>query len=129
MRSADRLASADRTIVEQIGEMSGSGIDSFFDLAERTLDAIGAPPLGPRQATVVPSARTQTRAARSSSAPAPAPGASSNSTSLAVTAREFRVVDAIDAQTGSPSWVVTNGRDRAECSSRDFAERVRTALG
>lgn len=43
---------------------------------------------------------------------------------------EFSVDEAIDAETGRPAFVVRNARgDRATCSSREFAERVRQALG
>lgn len=50
-------------------------------------------------------------------------------TPVAVQRRRFSVEEVIDADTGRPVFVVTNGRDRAECSSREFADRVRGALG
>jgi hypothetical protein len=43
---------------------------------------------------------------------------------------EFSIVEAIDADSGAPVFVVKNARgDRAVCSSRDFARRVRDRLG
>jgi len=38
--------------------------------------------------------------------------------------RRFRVVEAIDAQTGETVFVVTNGNVRAECTTRELAERI-----
>ncbi len=43
---------------------------------------------------------------------------------------EFSIVEAIDADTGAPIFVVTNRRgDTASCSSAPFAQRVRDSLG
>ena len=38
--------------------------------------------------------------------------------------RRFRVVEAIDAQSGETLFVVTNGNVRAECTTRELAERI-----
>lgn len=43
-------------------------------------------------------------------------------------ARTWRIIEALDAQTGSTIYIVTNGSERCETMSKDFAERVRIAL-
>jgi hypothetical protein len=103
-----------------------STIGSFFDLLDAGVDAFerlaDAPPSrGPRRA---PQARPADAGRRRP--------ASTPSSSVALAARRvggFRVVESTDADTGRASHVVTDGRDRAECSSAEFAARVRDALG
>ena len=48
----------------------------------------------------------------------------------AIVKRQFRIVESIDATTGQASFVVTNdnGSARAECSSREMAEKILHAL-
>lgn len=99
-------------------------MDSLFDLAEDVLDGvdrvIGQP--GPASGQSKRSDRAQgvrPPASRQESQP---------SSSTAVARRSFRVVEFID-ESGADTWVVTNGYDRAECSSAAFAARVRDALG
>jgi hypothetical protein len=61
------------------------------------------------------------RAPRSSASPGRAPTAR---------ASEFSIVESIDGYTGEPEFLVRNQRgDCATCSSREFAQRVRDALG
>lgn len=50
------------------------------------------------------------------------------STSTAIAARQFRIVEAIAAETGTTIFVVTNGTVRAECSTRDLAEKILRGL-
>ena len=45
-----------------------------------------------------------------------------------VMAAPFQIIEAIDQDGGASIWIVTNGTDNAQCSSRDFAERVQRAL-
>lgn len=39
-----------------------------------------------------------------------------------------RIIESIDAQTGKPTWVVTDGVARSECSSKELASRVAAAM-
>lgn len=41
----------------------------------------------------------------------------------------YRVVESIDSESGRTLWVVTDGHDRAECSSAEFASKVLVSLG
>jgi hypothetical protein len=43
-------------------------------------------------------------------------------TALAV--RKWRIVEAIAAESGTPIFVVTNGREKAECATRELAEKL-----
>ena len=96
-----------------------AGVDSLFDLAEGVLDGFDRI-LGPENS---PNRRPDAKATASRHDPRP-----SRETSIAVAKRRFRVVEAIN-EDGADVWVVTDGRDRAECSSAAFAARVRDALG
>lgn len=42
----------------------------------------------------------------------------------AASAAHFRIVEAIAAETGTPIFIVTNGAQRAECTTRELAEQV-----
>lgn len=103
------------------------GISSFFDLAEGALDAFDASGIGGRSArrAAAPAADPDPRAA----VPRAATRGTVVSGESALTRQRFRVVESIDAQTGATQWVVTDGVERAECSSATLAERVRVALG
>jgi hypothetical protein len=48
----------------------------------------------------------------------------------AIAKRQFRIIEATDATSGQQSFVVTNdsGTARAECSSREMAEKILRAL-
>ena len=46
----------------------------------------------------------------------------SSSTTLAV--RQWKIIEALDAQSGAAIFVVTNGRERAECSTRELADKL-----
>lgn len=54
------------------------------------------------------------------------PAAANSAT--AIVRQRYRMVDAIDTESGSEVFVVTDGAERAVCSSRAMAERVRDAL-
>jgi hypothetical protein len=98
-------------------------------------ELFGLPPMTSPQPA--PPSAQPARAARGSSppparepVPPPAlPQVRALSGDVAISRQEFRVIGSIDAATGSEIWVVTNGRDRAECGSQEFALRVRAALG
>jgi hypothetical protein len=51
-----------------------------------------------------------------------------SSPSTTVARRRFRVVEAIAAETGKTIFVVTNGDVRAECTTRELAEKILRAL-
>jgi hypothetical protein len=53
-----------------------------------------------------------------------------SSTSTAIATQRFRIVEAVDAASGETIFVVTNGGNaRAECSTRELAEKILRALG
>lgn len=47
-----------------------------------------------------------------------------HATSTAIATRRFRIVEALDAQTGETIFVVTDGNSRAACSTRELAEKI-----
>lgn len=49
---------------------------------------------------------------------------SSPSSSTAIAPRRFRIVEAIAAESGNTIFVVTNGTVRAECTTRELAEKI-----
>lgn len=109
-------------------------VDDIFDLAEIGISAFGelcgADPSAPTPSPSAPPAASP----RPPRATATATATTAKTTPVAGTGRalavqKFRVHEALDAQTGATVYVVTDGQDRAECSSRAFAERVRGLLG
>jgi hypothetical protein len=81
-----------------------AGIDRAFAMADRGVAAIGEL-LG----VSAPKAREQVRRA-------------------GVTMSRWRIDEVTDAHSGQPVWIVTNGLDRAECNTPEFATRVLDAL-
>ena len=75
------------------------------------------------------SASTSSTSSTSPASPGEIHPAARGGTPVSVEQRSFSVEEVIDADTGRPVFIVTNGRDRAECSSRAFALRVKDALG
>lgn len=61
-------------------------------------------------------------------AKAKAPAAAAPSTSTAIAARRFRIIEALDAETGETIFVVTDGNSRAACSTRELAEKLLSAV-
>jgi len=112
------------------------GIDAIFDLAEGALAAFdqvsGIPGEGagrrPGAATAGEARRASPRDQARPAPGRPTPTTASRALARTVVSGAFRVDDVIDAETGRAVYVVTNGRDRAECNSREFAERVRASL-
>ncbi len=96
-------------------------MDSLFDLADDVLDGVEQA-LGSNGSPAERPARKSSAAASARRGSAP-----SSSSSTAVARRQFRVIEAIE--NGIDVWVVTDGYDRAECSSAAFAARVRDSLG
>jgi len=81
-----------------------AGIDRMFRAADRALGAVG-------ELLGVPAERARERAR-----------------AAGMQLSRWRIEEAIDADRGTPAWIVTNGVDRAECSSPEFADRVLTLL-
>lgn len=50
------------------------------------------------------------------------------STSTALATRRFRIVESTMPETGVMIYVVTNGVQRAECTTRDLAEKIMRGL-
>jgi hypothetical protein len=50
------------------------------------------------------------------------------SAATAITSRRFRIIEAVDAQSGDTIFVVTDGKARAECSTRELAEKILRAV-
>jgi hypothetical protein len=46
------------------------------------------------------------------------------STATAIVTRQFRIIEAVDSESGITIFVVTNGGQRAECSTRELAEKI-----
>lgn len=105
------------------------GIHSFFDLADDLLDTIGAPAAPQRRPSRSSRSSREADSGHGSPAPASSPAPQAAATTGTLARQSYRVIDSIDASTGAQTWVVTNGRDRAECSSQELAARVRAALG
>lgn len=94
---------------------------SLFDLADGAIDVIAS--MGPSDRR--PDAG---RSIRRRTGPAPRARLASGSESSGSRER-YRVVESLDAQTGAMCWVVTDGIDRAECGTAQFAQKVKAALG
>jgi len=99
--------------------------DGILGLVE---DAIGTVEQIARMAN-----RQSSPAARRASAPVPLRPAGPARNQRATTTRvasTFSIIDAIDAETGRPVYIVKNQQgDSASCSSMAFAQRVRDSLG
>ena len=120
-----------------------AAIDRFFDAADKVVDAADRV-LNRGQRTIdIPKERERDRRVKrevidatpvekptkKAAATAAAAGpATAPSTAVAVRP-QFRIVEAIDQQTGATIYVVTDGRNaRTECSTREFAAKILRAL-
>ena len=45
-----------------------------------------------------------------------------------IATRRYRIIEAVDAQSGDTIFVVTDGKARAECSTRELAEKILCAV-
>lgn len=100
-----------------------SGIDAVYDLVDRFVE----------NADRVFNRTKQTEdkhRARQARTVDTAPGVKTQpSTTKALARRRFRIVEAIDATSGQPTFVVTDGADaRVECGTRELAEKILVAL-
>lgn len=107
-------------------------IDRFFDVADDVMDGFDGV-LG-----IIEDHRRKPAAATAAPAPAAAPPPRRRRqpeprvTETAIVQRRpgatFKVHEVIE-ESGETTWVVTDGRERAVCSSAELAEKVRVALG
>lgn len=103
-----------------------SAIDRVFDLVDSVVDKTD------RVLNRSKYTEEQHRARRSTKKPEridTAPSVKVAKTT-AIVRRQFRIVEALDATTGQAIFVVTNdnGSARAECSTREMAEKILRAL-
>lgn len=108
------------------------GITQIFDLAGSVLDAIDVIDGEPTRSTTAqrPAPPTRSRAGRAGESDARTATPSRSLSRVGTASRgTYRIVESHDGGTGEVRFVVTDGRDRAECSSAEFARRVRDGLG
>lgn len=102
-----------------------SGIDRIFDLVDNAVDKVDRV----LNRTKHTEDQHRTRRAKSGTmidAALKAEAPASSSTALAP--RRFRIVEAIAAESGTTIFVVTNGSVRAECTTRELAEKILRGL-
>ena len=94
------------------GKADVSAIDRIYDKIDATIDLVGsALGIGVTQRDPSP---VSTPPIIESRAPKQLGG--------------FRIIEAIDANTGVETFIVTNGSAKAECSSRELAENILKAM-
>ena len=112
------------------GQKEMRGINEIFDLADGVLDALEGKPVGSTaaQRPPIPSANsTTTSESRKPESRSVAPSRALSRSSAGH--GTYRIVESHDGSTGEVRYVVTNGRDRAECNSATFAQKVKDCLG
>jgi cyanophycinase-like exopeptidase len=121
-------------IVEENHDKDGRkemrGINQIFDLADNVLDALEGKPVGSTAAQRSPAPSVNSTTRSGSGKPEPRVAAPSRALSRANAGHgAYRIVESHDGGTGEVRYVVTNGRDRAECNSATFAQKVKDCLG
>jgi len=108
------------------GRKEMRGINQIFDFADGVLDALEGKPVGSTAAQ-----RPPAPPARSESGKPESRVAVPSRALLRANAGHgaYRIVESHDGGTGEVRYVVTNGRDRAECNSATFAQKVKDCLG
>jgi arylsulfatase A-like enzyme len=111
------------------GEKEMRKIVQIFDLADSVLDALEGKPVGSTAAQRQPAPSVKSRSVDDTRTVTRtvAPGRALPQRSAGHGA--YRIVESHDGGTGEIRHVVTDGHDRAECSSVEFARKVRDALG
>lgn len=111
--------------LESLPDSTTSAIDRVFDLVDSFADKAD------RVLNRAKHTEAQHRARRAQRGEvAAAPGTArvvrekSPSSSTAIAPRRFRIVEAIAAESGNTIFVVTNGTVRAECTTRELAEKI-----
>jgi len=93
------------------GKADTSGIDRIYDKIDATIDLVGSVLNG-----------TRVRGEDGPAAP------SIESPRAPKQLGGFRIIEATDAETGADTFIVTNGSAKAECSSRELAEKILKAM-
>ena len=102
-----------------------SAIDRAFDAADKTLGALDR--VLNRSERL--DQKIRARGKSIDTAPSVKVKKPSSSTVLATKPKpQFRIVEAIAAETGKTVFVVTNGTVRAECTTRELAEKILKGL-
>lgn len=100
-------------------------IDKFFDALDTGIDNFGKV-LGHVKKSTTKGVNDQRAAAIDAHASEVGRGDPTAGTALAVS--RFKIIEATDAETGEPVFIVTNGTVKAECSTRAMAETIRRAV-
>ncbi len=108
------------------GEDLTKKIDNFFDVVDNALS--GADRVLNRSKYAEDKLKTH-RAEADVKDAKPQAKSSQASTSTAIATRRFRIIEAVDAQSGETIFVVTDGGNaRAECTTRELAEKILRAV-
>jgi hypothetical protein len=100
-----------------VPDSTTNAINSFYDLFDKVADGADR--------VLNHGKRTAQSSARRSKAIDTAP---SVKVGKKTAAKRFRIIEAIAAETGSTIFVVTNGTVRAECTTRELAEKILRGL-
>ncbi len=120
-----------------MGDSTINKIDNLFNVVDATLDEAGkfidrVGQSGKAAGKTVHKVRDVVREARDANpkptAPAPSGAKPTPSVKSNASTSRVRIIESIDAQTGKPVFVVTDGVSRSECSSRALADRVARAM-
>ena len=116
----------DQLKLESLPDSTTSAIDRVFDLVDSVVDKTD------RVLNRAKYTEEHLRARRSKRSEVASPSAKvvreTPSSSGAIATRRFRIVEAIAAESGSTIFVVTNGTVRAECTTRELAEKILRGL-
>lgn len=116
----------DQLKLESLPDSTTSAIDRVFDLVDSVVDKTDRVL---NRAKYTEEQHRARRAKRSEVAAAPSVKVDKEpSSSTAIATRRFRIVEAIAAESGSTIFVVTNGAVRAECTTRELAEKILRGL-
>lgn len=105
-----------------MADQGTSAIDRFFDAIDDGIEA--ADRVMNRSQLTEDRARRVRRANVDTAPSVKVKGDQTPSNATAVAVRRFRIIEAIAAETGTMIFVVTNGTQRAECSTREMAEKI-----
>jgi hypothetical protein len=96
-----------------VADADMSAIDRFFDRVDNVIDTAdrGLDSIKRLHKTKPEAAKADVRVDEIS-----------NSTAVAI--RRYRIQEVTDAQSGAVIWIVTDGTSRAECNTRELAEKL-----
>jgi exosome complex RNA-binding protein Rrp4 len=114
------LTRLDRINHWAVTDPSTSAIDRVYDLVDSALDGVDR---------VLNSAKYEEQhQVRRANAKKVETIDTAPATSTALATRRFRIIEAIAAESGITIFVVTNGSVRAECTTRELAEKILRGL-